>query len=382
MRKYLLLSLVCFIIGCTQKTVTVEVIEKNSELVSTFNIAENLSASVLDTFTWNSIAKSTHLVPLSSKSILGRAPKIEFLNENLILVSESQTQSINCYDKNGELKVLIQKVGQGPGEYKYLSSVHYSKLDSTIWIYDSGNKKILTYKLNGEFVQEKNVKDIIGRTISMIDEDGNFFTNQGGNGTDYIYQINKDLEIVNKYFSFDTVLTIKGKAGFSLMCNRSNTKDKYLVNIPTNDTLFSITKNGISPLVVLQKSTHNLNVDLFNNGILKLPENNDFITYSHIDLCSSLLLYRYFWQGEFFIQLWDIESNKLIGKLNLGKPISTGNINGGFNFIFNSGKKTRLLPNYVTDNTLVFLIPAEDCVGEIENVKEEDNPVLLIIDLK
>ncbi|MBQ8530421.1 MAG: 6-bladed beta-propeller [Parabacteroides sp.] len=174
MRKYLLLSLVCFIIGCTQKTVTVEVIEKNSELVSTFNIAENLSASVLDTFTWNSIAKSTHLVPLSSKSILGRAPKIEFLNENLILVSESQTQSINCYDKNGELKVLIQKVGQGPGEYKYLSSVHYSKLDSTIWIYDSGNKKILTYKLNGEFVQEKNVKDIIGRTISMIDEDGNF----------------------------------------------------------------------------------------------------------------------------------------------------------------------------------------------------------------
>ena len=174
MRKYLLLSLVCFIIGCTQKTVTVEVIEKNSELVSTFNIAENLSASVLDTFTWNSIAKSTHLVPLSSKSILGRAPKIEFLNENLILVSESQTQSINCYDKNGELKVLIQKVGQGPGESKYLSSVHYSKLDSTIWIYDSGNKKILTYKLNGEFVQEKNVKDIIGRTISMIDEDGNF----------------------------------------------------------------------------------------------------------------------------------------------------------------------------------------------------------------
>lgn len=78
------------------------------------------------------------------------------------------------------------------------------------------------------------------------------------------------------------------------MCNRSNTKDKYLVNIPTNDTLFSITKNGISPLVVLQKSTHNLNVDLFNNGILKLPENNDFITYSHIDLCSSLLLKIHF----------------------------------------------------------------------------------------
>ena len=54
----------------------------------------------------------------------------------------------------------------------------------------------------------------------------------------------------------------------------------------------------------------------------------------------------------------------------------------GINFVFPSGNMIRTIPEYITNNQLGFLLPADQCVGEVEGVKEDDNQVLLVLDLR
>lgn len=368
-----------FLLSCASKQKEEKLFEqKEINHLPVLDIAGNLSTSIPDTFTWNSIAKSIQLIPLGTKEPLGRTPIIADIQDSLIFISEVQTQSANIFDLRGEMKSSFRKVGQGPGEYIHFTYLRYNKSDSSITVFDN-NGKLLKYSLTGKCIDEKNLKNRAWGNIVHIDTLNTIYTKNGSESSGLVSVLNEYMQAENNYFMYDSTDTDRYKAGFYLMCNRSNTRDKYLINTPLNDTLYSVKKTMLEPCAVLLRGSHSLTEQVLNNSIMKFPPENDLITYTSVDLFSDFLLYRYYWNGQFYIQLWNLNNRSLMGKVCLNQLDQLSGLQGGFNFVFESGRKLRLIPNYISDRYLGFIIPAQDCVAEIAGVKEDDNPVILLI---
>ena len=225
-------------------------------------------------------------------------------------------------------------------------------------------------------MEEKIFKDRQWGNIAYMDPEGTVYTKNGPDANSLISVLDGEWKINKSYFPYDSTATDRYKAGFYLTCNRTNTRDKYVINPPLVDTLYSVSKSGVNPMLILKKENHVLTSDILYESIMKLPPNNDFLTYTTLDMFSSFVYYRYLWQGKFSAQLWNYEKGKMIGKVDLETD------RYGFNYVFDSGNKVRISPIYVTDKCLAFMIPAEKCVGEIDGVKEDDNPVLMVMKLK
>ena len=53
----------------------------------------------------------------------------------------------------------------------------------------------------------------------------------------------------------------------------------------------------------------------------------------------------------------------------------------GFAYTLPSGNVIHVLPRYVTQGKLVFVLSPEDLMDDISGLKEDDNPVLMVINL-
>lgn len=132
---------------------------------------------------------------------------------------------------------------------------------------------------------------------------------------------------------------------------------------------------------MLKKGDHILSEENIEQ-IMRMPLENDCITYTSIDAFSTYLLFRYLWKGQFVVELWNNLGQNKIANSALVQPNQYSGLVGGFNYVFESGKKIRVLPNYVTKNHLAFFLSAEECMSEFKGMKEDDNPVLMVMDLK
>lgn len=379
--KIVIFIVILFFNSCTTQQKQEKSTNEETSEIPVLEVSSNLSVSLPDTFTWNNVAKSTRLIPLSSKTLLGTSLSIVDINSDMIVVADNQRNRITYFDMDGNLISSFQHVGQGPGEYKYLSFVHFNEEDSTIFVYDNGNMKVLLYSLSGKCLKELSVKDRNWGQISRIDKDGRIYMRNSSEANSFVSILDRDWEVQQEFFPFDSLMTERQINCIKIMSNRSNTNDLSLLNQPSSDTVFSITKEGALPVCIVKKGIHALTLAECEN-FLKLPDNNNYLTYTSIDIFPPYLLFRYRWQGKFTVDLWDMEKQKKIGVADLVQPDMFTGLIGGFNYTTESGKQICLLPDYITKERLAFLIPAEKCVGEIVGVKEDDNPVLMIMELK
>lgn len=376
MNTLVLLSFGLLLCGCSHNNkVALETVNDKPSL-PVLDISGNLAAMVPDTFTWNGIAKRVKFIPLSSKVLLSASTVIRHLEEDVNLIVDYQRQVICNFDSDGKLKSSFRHVGNGPGEYVYLSYVKFNDNDSSITVFDN-NGKLLKYTLAGKCLDEKNMKDRQWTNIMYMDTSNSIYTKNASEGKSLVSVLNQDYVIEKQFFKFDTTATERRKACISLNMARSNTVDKYLVNRSFDDTLFMIDNSVLKPICILNKDIHGLSEEESEN-FMKLPFINDYFLSTNVNVFSSYVLYTFTYQGEFNAEIWNLDSQKKIASVK--RPRGEGS-SAGFKYLLNSSKAISIYPNYISDTKLGFLIPAEYCVGEIEGVKDDDNPVLMVIDL-
>ena len=380
MNKYSRVLLIVFlVVGCVSEKES----DKEEIGLPILDIARNLSISVPDTFTWNSIAKSVRLIPLSDKILLSSSWVIDDLSEDLSmnLVSDVRMGRICCIDANGQYKSTFRKVGNGPGEYVYLTKVWFNRRDSVIVIFYN-NVKLIKYSKDVKFLKEKLIKERKWGNIHYRDENGFLYTKNGDESNFQVSVLGMNLEVKSNFLSFDSLASSKRKTVIFLNTARSNTVDKYIINRSFSDTVFVVKDDGLRPICVLNKGRHALS-EVESENFLRLPKANDYLMYTNIDVFSHYLKYSYMWQGKGVIELWDLSTQKKIAssERSMVDPAEKDKPHG-LNFVFDSGNTIKISPIYVTQSRLAFFLPAEDCVGEVEGVKEDDNPVLLVLDLK
>lgn len=325
MKKSTLFITLGLLAACSGKPKETKVSLENKEIeteIPVVDLASVINQQVPDTFTWNSIAKNIQLIPISTsnKTLMGVSRGVIYMGEDYYIIAEYQTQNLR---KEISLK------------------------DKEI------NSPLL-------------IKD-------------NYMVCRGNPESPYqLYITDNDLNIRQSLCPFDSTLTIREKAATHLQTNRCNNMDMLLFNHAPSDSVFTVTDKGLTPLFILKKGKYAIPSTEVKNFINLVKQGDPHILSLQIHSIPGYYLICYLQNQQYREEIWRKSDNQIISRF-----ISTNN-EYGYPVTLPSGKTIRVSSSnmYNNGNKIALFIPAEDVTGEIEGVKEDDNPVLLIMDIE
>ena len=180
------------------------------------------------------------------EALVSKVSGVRFCDD-LIIVSDKQTQSIYLFDRQGRYKHKIDKRGRGPGEYIQISQMMFDRDKQIILVYDSMQSKMLSYSLAGELLRE--IKDFSERVVIQDIQnlpDGRFlcyscdFPTGNKEVLKYVdpkfismWIVDRDGKFEKNLLQYDKVYPyFLGTEHFQLLCDgKVNFSDKYTSDI-------------------------------------------------------------------------------------------------------------------------------------------------------
>lgn len=103
---------------------------------------------------FDSLMELTSVVKLQTTrdNLIGKVSQILFTNDRIIVVDREISKSISVYDMFGKFLNKIGSLGQAPNEYAFLWQVSFMPDKSTLFIADMGSNKIKLFNINGDFI--------------------------------------------------------------------------------------------------------------------------------------------------------------------------------------------------------------------------------------
>ena len=367
MKHFSLIILAVILFSCANKPKDLPVLD----------LAATINKQSPDTFTWNSIAEHISYTSIETRpdALLSQSVYISYIGDDSYCLVDNSMGSIFLTDKNGSIISSLARRGRGPGEYTNIAYVHVDESDSTIQVFDiTGANKHIVYDLTGNLIKETSLTDrVIGFPIRMTK---NYFVMRGNmhKTTDYkVYITDKDLNVGKGLFPLGPV-----SSGFERMVllnqfSANINQDMAIVNFAQQDTVFSITDQGAAPLFILNKGAYRLPEE---SGKSFQDPSVPYIQNVSLAILPKHYLIRYMLSGTLFDEVWGRADNRLVARFSIE------NGEAGYPLVLPSGKTIRVPQSSVSGNTVGLLVPAYQLVGEIEGIREDDNPVIVVVDLK
>ena len=348
-----------------------------------FNYTDNFPASDI---TLEDLADIEYL-PLSMSdgfllagSMNNEGGGISITDKN-ILIRDSDGRSILIYDRSGNPVSKISRYGRGPEEYTYLTQFEVNSKGDEIIIYDSSRKQALFFDIEGKF---KRIIPIIERTgrIKLLDDNKILCINHT---LDFPYSIIsgedgsliKDLPIK---FPLQHKHDQHGRLAYSNFTN--STRGNMLFDLRT-DTIYLVDKKLNVIPAITDNSRYPSNDELYNADNAQLYPTMDTDKYTLFYLLSSPWITPDV-KMEFYI--YDKKSGQMSKLKQTDSPYDPLALTNGYcnllsrNRSNTPGIATHMLPADLLINN------KEKLKGELleitNKLKEEDNPVLMIMRFK
>ncbi len=380
MKPTLFILCLSLIIACSsKKKETLEIEETIEEQIPVFDLQGMINQQLPDTFMWNNIAEKVTIVPLetSRRTLLSNSSYPQYIGD-IIVIADFQTNTIHTFNKDGKSLNSFRHVGKGPGEYIYLTDTFYDEVESVIYVFDNGNSKIITYDQQGKFLQEKSTKNIITGNLKFLPL-GVLKENVIADSTYWAKVYDKELNLINSYFPIGDVAN-RDRLFTQRTAARSSNKTLSLHNFIFSDTVFSITSVAAEPIAIFRKGSYALPQKEVNT-FMKLPEGHKYIMGHSIDYFPGYFLFSYNYLNERRADLWNEKTQSLVSRSILTRDSQFENFKG-IKYKLESGKVIGMQPSYIDGNKIVFMVSAEELVDDIPNLKEDDNPVLIVMEIK
>lgn len=378
MKKYTYFFLIAltFFLSCDNKCKT------SKKSLPVLELAKYVEHDIPDTFTWNSIQKKVTFIALetSKHSLLSEYCTPKFIDNKTILVVDNKFEKIFHFNNDGKILHVIYHKGNGPGEYVYLTHVSYNTSDSLIRVFDMGNRKLIFYNLKGEHIKSISTRGKFSGIIIFINDSHFVIQNDSGK-----YQIS----IFDEYYNqtqvklpFDPICSRRSKSILPTTYSHSQNSDRKIFNPINNDTVYEFSDQRNDPLFVLKKGKFVFPESEIENVFkLEISDYSNYFMHFDIDVFSRYVLIKYSLKGKSFAEVWDLEKEAITSRTLLKNKVTKEAFADGLPYKLPSGDIIRIFPKYVTKNQLVFMIPAYDLLNEFKNLKEDDNPVLMIMNI-
>lgn len=338
----------------------------NQNELPVLDLSSVIGVPVQNTFSWNSVAEQITMIPIETTDVLLAYPQIVHISSDSYYLTDDKTNSILRVDRNGKVIASFSRQGQGPGEFAQMGMVHVNQEKEiiqmiTFW----GGGKRIEYDLTGNLIRETTLNGKgFGSVLFISDDyivfDGNF------SASHKVYVTDDELNIVQSLFPKRPAL--KYIAPFGKTLNR----DIAFVDPDEDETVFKITDKGAEPVFIFKVGSSRpeqgqITLHIDNQGYYAIIP--PFIGVVNIGSFRNYYHIIYLRGHESTTELWSKTDNRIVARNN-------------FELTLPSGKKIEVIPSYICEDTIVFVVQAHKIFSEIEGVKEDDNPVIIHIKLK
>lgn len=315
--------------------------------------------------------KNIKIIPLeyTDQSILGERLIISSSEESLILHDE---KSIYFFDsESGKFERVINHQGKANSEYLEVCSVVTDGVSRELYVIDLLGEKINVYNYDGGFVRQHKTDVIL--TFDRID-DNRFIGYNANVENEELHKYNFCL--YDKDFNFIKGLDNRTAADIPISYWSPNYCKKYGKGsyVYIRDTVFSVTLDGLTPLVAVDKGEYKLPADLSARD----EASHKYITSDEVKLFGDYLLYLSFRFSGFSnrLEMWDLKNQKLLFRYD---PYSGEIERRGFPIKY-EGQIIYPRIMYVDENDRIYCILPQNSVENL-GIENNDNPVIISFEL-
>lgn len=343
------------------------------------------------------IADRVDYIPLetNAKGLISYIKKISLTKEYIFIYDIKN--GILQFDRQGKFVRNIARKGQGPGEYIYIADFQIDEPSKRVYILSGHSYRMLTYGFDGDFIREVNLPKEISEFVLAPDS---VFTSYKKNSTGY-----EKTRLIRSDMKGDTLSYIPYIEAFTMDYPKSSSSavdnELYLMdgNVRLkeiyNDTLFTVLAGGLKPEYIINMGSH------------KLPEDKQYektkgegeIFFSYASQYLRMMLFETRRHLFFLYTTWNFKSRD--GQ-QPKMAVYNKSTDDCFRITGNCIKNDidyggDVYPSNYQNNTFVINLEAPEVVRELQqkdtkftrasdpifkNIKEDDNPVLMIIHLK
>lgn len=340
------------------------------------------------------IAKEVKVIPLETKQecLIGKTHKgmIQMVGHDLFIPC---TEGLLQFTDDGKFVRSVAKRGQGPGEYNMIRHIAVNSRLKQVYLMDHG--KVHAYSTDGEFLKESPIPmcwqfTLLGDSIYV-----GYIYNNTGQKKDRLVLIDRNGETLNTFPQYDQ-FTIGNGLNYYLW----GRYDRYVYSFRDeacckeyyNDTVFTITPKELQPRYIL---------DL---GKYKIPKEKrfevlegDWRAYSEP---ARAYLRPDFLETSQWVFLpyttWDVTNEDDVPQLAMFDKRTGECYKVKDNMIKNDmeGGLAFYPATRVADNVLLYYWDASEVLElaeknpaileyeQLKNLKDDDNPVLMLVTLK
>jgi hypothetical protein len=347
--------------------------------------------------TLSDIANEIIYIPISNEILCGEI--YSELTDSLIFIKPSR-EGLLAFDIKGKFKSRIGKQGRGPEEYLYASKFTFDAKNETVYILDI-NSKLLKYSMNGDFVQEIQIKNLGQKFFSEIIFSNNKLylfegINQGEGKFDWVVLDTLGNILFEKFNAIEKFPSFHGLIG-----NKQEAYNNYLYYWnQINDTIFKINDGKYEPSFLFAKGDFRFPKQKIGTFSTKY-----FFPYK-IFFTKDYLFITYNYQFQNCMGIYIISEQQLyvVGKTKDNEfpsgPGIVNDIDGGLPIIPTSYYKNNKNEEFLVGDIKPFQLKAyvsskaflnskalfPEKKKELEqltnSLDENDNPVLMLVKLK
>jgi hypothetical protein len=164
--------------------------------------------------------------------------------KNRIYICDDVAEQFLCFSiEDGKHVFTLDRRGQGPGEFVSAHAFSINEYLQCIEIPDWGNRKIIRFSLDGDFISEQQIS-FFGACLEAIDSNQYIvFTNYTMNNdeSNNVLLLNKDYTIHKQYLPFDKKLR---NLSFFYPVRLLPQGNHWLLSLPFSYQIYSISAEG------------------------------------------------------------------------------------------------------------------------------------------
>jgi len=314
-----------------------------------------------------------------------------YIGEEYIIIHEYKLGTILAFDrKTGKAVNRIGRAGSGPGEYtEYLRSLTMDRETGIIYVFDPGNgNKILTYDIDGKFLGEFTTA---GNYYYMLDYDGEYLLCADlhtGRGQPFVLVSKKDgsetteITIPIAERRIFEIVTPNLRLRYPLPSSILRNGKEFILTEFTSDTIyrFNPENRSLTPAILRYPPIDNMEIPYY---LYPTGFTGDYIFVNYIKQDAQMTE-----QGAVSIPgdqlVFDRKSGEVYKQhivnadYDRGRPYSLSGTNGDF--------PAGVVVYMLTALELADAYEAGKLSGKLEEIasglKEDDNPVLMIVKFK
>lgn len=337
------------------------------------------------------IYKHVEIIKLETSpvSLISNINRIE-MNDSIIFVSEFG--KLYTFTREGEFVSQISRKGEGPEEYIVLSSFYIDNKKQQVTIIDNYKNVLINYDFYGKYLSTVSVPAVSFQSChyTVLTEDSQLLCHNmmDMNDTEAYSLFDIDKQKVKKYFAYQPITVGDYMYPFSWHPMARAGKDIDII-MPLCDTIYTYSTASSSfepkyiietPQKMIPKEKIRKNTPSYTEDICKLSEQGFFTGFTGIFETEAKVLLEYKDQG-----------------VVLGYFLFDKSSKAGHYYLSCSSKEDTVLPFFYTiyayKNVFVGYAQPRDLLElknlqdeeireSIKDLKEDDNPCLILYELK